>query len=150
MNTKIKNFIYLFLPIISGSIIGLIIKNSIDYQILNKPPFAPPKLLFPIAWSIIYLLMGISYFIYKKKQPNDKPNYIYYIGLIINLLWSIIFFSLKLRFLATLWIFLLDIFIIINIISFSKVSKTSSYILIPYLLWSLYATYLTVGIFILN
>ncbi len=70
MKKIIKNIFYLFLPIIAGSIIGLITSNFIDYETLIKPPLAPPNILFPIIWSIIYLLMGIAYYYYKNNN-ND-------------------------------------------------------------------------------
>lgn len=148
MKNFIKKAYYIFFPIILGSLIGFIIKDYIDYQTLLKPPASPPKIVFPIAWSIIYLLMGIAYYFYKK-ETNDK-NYIYYIQLFINLLWSIIFFVLKWRFISILWIILLDILVILNMKKFKEYNKISFYLFIPYLLWILFATYLTIGIFILN
>jgi len=148
MKKIIKNVYYIFLPIILGSIIGFIIKDYMDYQMLLKPPLSPPKIAFPIAWSIIYILMGLAYYFYKRK--TDDKNYIYYIGLIINLLWSIIFFVLKWRFISILWIILLDILVILTMKKFKKYNKISVYLFIPYLLWILFATYLTIGIFILN
>ena len=148
MKIIIKNGFYIFLPIILGSLIGLFTSNFTDYNALIKPPLAPPKILFPIVWSIIYLLMGIAYFIYKKN--NEETNYIYYIQLIVNLLWSIIFFVLKWRFISVLWIILLDILIILTMKTFKQTSKISYYLFIPYLIWCIYATYLTIGIFILN
>ena len=143
----IKNLFYLFLPILSGTIIGLITSNFMDYTSLIKPPLAPPNILFPIIWSIIYLLMGIAYYFYKN---NNDTNYIYYIQLIVNLLWSIIFFILKWRFISILWIILLDILIILTMKIFKNNSKISFYLFIPYILWCLFATYLTIGIYILN
>ena len=148
MKIIIKNGFYIFLPIILGSLIGLFTSNFTDYNTLIKPPLAPPKILFPIVWSIIYLLMGIAYFIYKKN--NEETNYIYYIQLIVNLLWSIIFFVLKWKFISVLWIILLDILIILTMKTFKQTSKISYYLFIPYLIWCIYATYLTIGIFILN
>lgn len=148
MNEKIKNAFYLLLPIILGSIVGFSISNYIDYTELVKPPLAPPKILFPIMWSIIYILMGISYYLYRKK--TDEKNTLYYVQLIVNLLWSIIFFVFKLRLLAIFWIVLLDILVYLLIIKFKKVNKLSAYLNIPYLLWCLFATYLTIGIYILN
>ena len=149
MNNKLRNAFYIFLPIILGGLVGWIISGNIDYEYLIKPPFAPPKILFPIMWSIIYILMGIAYYLYRKK--TDDINIIYYVQLIVNLLWSIIFFIFKLRFVSVLWIILLDILVILTMKEFrNKESKVSIYLFIPYLLWSLYATYLTIGIFILN
>lgn len=150
MNKKIINFIYLFLPIILGGLVGFIINGYIDYEILNQPPLSPPKILFPIAWSIIYLLMGISYYLYRKKDNNKTLNIIYYTQLIINLLWSIIFFILKWRFISILWILVLIVLIIINMYLYYKEEKISTYLFLPYLLWLIFATYLNIGIYILN
>lgn len=151
MNNKIKNIFYLFLPLILGSLIGILISNYIDYNLLNKPPLAPPKILFPIAWTTIYILMGISYFIYKKDIENDqKLNIVYYLQLFVNLFWSIIFFILKNRLLASLWIIILDLLVIYLIYLFYKKKKILAYLNIPYLLWILFATYLTIGIYFLN
>ena len=151
MNNKIKNIFYLFLPLILGSLIGILISNYIDYNLLNKPPLAPPKILFPIAWTTIYILMGISYFIYKNDIENDqKLNIVYYLQLFVNLFWSIIFFILKNRLLASLWIIILDLLVIYLIYLFYKKKKVSAYLNIPYLLWIIFATYLTIGIYFLN
>lgn len=151
MNNKIKNIFYLFLPVILGGIIGFIISDYIDYSTLIKPPLAPPKILFPIAWTIIYLLMGISYYLFKKNEENTKlESIIYYLQLIVNLLWSIIFFILKARLISSIWITILDILVIYLIYLFLKKLKVSAYLNIPYLLWILFATYLTIGIYILN
>lgn len=150
MNNKIKNFFRLFLPIIIGGIVGFLIKDYIDYEYINKPPLAPPKIFFPIAWSIIYLLMGISYYLFRKDHEDNLTTIVYYIQLFINALWSIVFFIFKWRFFSILWIILLDIFIILLIYLFYKKKPISAYLNIPYLLWSLFATYLTIGIYILN
>lgn len=155
MNNKIKSIFLLFLPVVLGSLIGLLISNYIDYNTLIKPPLAPPKILFPIAWTIIYLLMGISYYLYKKDineetETTKKITIVYYLQLFINLLWSIIFFILKNRLLASLWIIILDLLVIYLIYLFFKEKKISAYLNIPYLLWILFATYLTIGIYLLN
>ena len=155
MNNKIKSIFQLFLPVVLGSLIGLLISNYIDFNTLIKPPLAPPKLLFPIAWTIIYLLMGISYYLYKKDiqeetETTKKITIIYYLQLFINLMWSIIFFILKNRLLASLWIIILDLLVIYLIYLFFKEKKISAYLNIPYLLWILFATYLTIGIYLLN
>lgn len=145
-----KNFFRIFLPIILGGIVGFIINGFIDYTELIKPPLAPPKIFFPIAWSVIYLLMGISYYLYRKEFSDKKTIQLYYAQLIVNLLWSIIFFVFKLRLLAIAWILVLDILVIILIKRFFETKRISAYLNIPYLLWILFATYLTIGIYILN
>ena len=147
----LKKIFYLFFPIMIGSIIGFVINKYIDYSILIKPPLSPPKLLFPIMWSIIYLLLGISYYLYKKNSiDNKKINYIYYIQLIVNYLWSFIFFVWKLRFVAIIWIIILLILVIDLYRLYYSKYKISSYLLIPYIIWTMFATYLTIGIYILN
>lgn len=151
MKEKLKPLFYLFFPLLIGGIVGFIISSHIDYNVLNKPPLAPPSILFPIAWSIIYLLMGISYFILKKRnQDTEQISKIYYTQLFVNALWSIFFFFLKWRFFSILWIILLDILVILMIRSFYQKEKVSAYLNIPYLLWILFATYLTIGIYVLN
>lgn len=146
-----QKLLYILTPLIGGSIVGLIINKSIDYNYLVNPPLSPPSYLFPIVWSILYLLIGISYYIYRKNN-NDDPLTIklYYIQLILNYLWSIIFFTLKLRTLAVIWIIVLAITIIYLMIIFYKEERTSFYLFIPYILWVLFATYLNIGIVILN
>ena len=147
----IKKLYYLFFPIIIGSIVGLVIKNNIDYTTLVRPPLSPPKILFPIIWSIIYLLLGISYFLYKTNNiSNSRIDFIYYIQLIVNYLWSFIFFTWKLRFIAIIWIIMLLILIIILYKAYYNKYKLSAYLLIPYIIWTIFATYLTIGIYILN
>ena len=143
----IKKLFYLFFPLVLGSIVGILVNGSIDYNTLVKPPLSPPGIIFPIMWSILYLLMGISYYIYRKYN-ND--NLIYYAQLFVNLLWTIIFFTLKLRLFGLIWIILLLVLIIIMYKRFNKYNKLSSYLLIPYIIWVVFATYLTIGINILN
>ena len=150
MKDKIKSLFYLFLPIIGGSLIGFITNKSIDYSNLIKPPLTPPKILYPIAWSIIYLLLGISYYLYKKRNNDKTVDIVYYIGLIVNYLWTFIFFVFKLRLLAIFWIILLDILVILLAILYYKYEKKSALLLIPYILWIIFATYLTTGIYVLN
>lgn len=140
----------LFFPLIAGSIIGFIIAPTIDYTTLNLPPLAPPKIVFPIAWSILYLLMGISYFLYRRDQNSQKTIILYYVQLVVNLFWSLFFFLWKLRFFSIIWILLLDILVISFIKQLSTEKKISAWLLTPYLIWILFATYLTIGIYILN
>lgn len=150
--SKIKTYAKsILIPVIIGGIVGLIISGSIDYNSLQKPIFAPPSIVFPIAWTILYILMGISYGILKDKSLTDtKTDTIYYLQLFVNALWSIIFFTLKWRLFAFIWIILLDILVIIMIINFYKKSKLAGLLQIPYLLWILFASYLNLSIYLLN
>jgi len=141
----------ILVPVLLGGIVGFIISSFIDYNSLQKPPFAPPSILFPIIWTILYILMGVSYGRLKSKELTDeKISMIYYLQLVINLLWPIFFFILKWRLFAFFWIILLDVVVIIMIMRFYKKDKISGLLQIPYLLWSLFATYLNLGVYILN
>ncbi len=145
-----KKLFYLFLPVVLGGLVGFIISGSIDYNELLKPPLAPPSWLFPVMWTIIYLLMGLSYYLFKQDYDNECLSKLYYVQLGVNLLWSIIFFVMKARFLACIWIIILDVLVGIMIYWFYNTKKISAYLNILYMIWILFATYLTIGIYVLN
>lgn len=149
---KLKTYILsILVPLIVGGVVGFFISKSIDYNSLVKPFLAPPSILFPIAWTILYILMGVSYGILKSNDLNDSNiKSIYYLQLGVNALWSIFFFTLKWRLFAFIWILLLDILVIIMIYQFYKKNKTSGLLQIPYLIWILFATYLNLAIYLLN
>ena len=147
----IKRIVYSLLPIVGGTLVGLIISGYMNYGDMVKPPLSPPSYIFPIVWTILYILMGISYFIATKDKENDKElNQIYILQLLVNFFWPIIFFVLKMYFTAFFWIILLLILVIIMIKELLKINKISGYLQIPYLMWLLFATYLNIGIFLLN
>ncbi len=151
MKNIFKNIFYIFLPLVVGVIISLIIKDSFSYYNYIKPPLSPPSFLFPIVWTILYLLMGFSYYLLNKNNIIDlHTKIIYYLQLLINAIWSIIFFYLKLKLLSIIWIILLVLAITLMISKFFDINKISAYLNVPYLIWCLFATYLTIGIYILN
>lgn len=144
----IKNIL---LPVILGGIIGLILSKFMNYNELNKPPLAPPGFIFGIVWSILYILMGISYSILDANNlTNNKVKNIYYLQLAVNLLWPIIFFVLKWRLFACFWIIALLVLIIYEISIFYEKNKVAAYLQIPYLIWTAFATYLNISIYWLN
>ena len=141
----------ILIPIILGGIVGFIISKFMDYNTLEKPFLAPPSILFPIVWSILYILMGISYGILDSNSLVDNNiNLIYYLQLFVNLLWPIAFFVLKWRLFAFIWILLLAVLIVIMIVKFYRKNKIAGLLQIPYLLWTLFATYLNLFIYLLN
>ena len=151
MNKIIIYIKSILLPILIGALVGIITSGSMDYNMLQKPQFAPPGAVFPIVWTILYILMGISYGILKiNNQTDEEVDWIYYIQLAINALWSIIFFTFKWRLFALVWIILLAIAVISMITKFYNKNKTAGLIQIPYFLWVLFATYLNLGFYILN
>lgn len=129
-----KLALYIAIPLVLGVIVGLItMKASLSY---NGPV---PRWIFPIAWSILYVLMGISsYFI----SDNKNLLNIYKINLIVNLLWPIIFFLFKLKVLAFFWILILILIVGYMIYKFYQENKLSSYLLTPYILWLVFASVL--------
>jgi len=152
MNNKIWIFVKsILVPVAVGAIVGFITSRFNDYNELIKPPLAPPAILFPIMWTILYILMGISYGILKSKNlTNSSTDVIYYLQLGINALWSIFFFVLKWRLFSAFWIVLLAVSVVLMIIKFYSKNKISGFLQIPYLLWTLFATYLNIAIYILN
>ncbi len=117
------------------------------YIALNKPWFSPPNWVFGPAWTILYVLMGISlYLVWRKKKVPS----IFWIQLVLNTLWSIIFFGLKNPVLALIEVIALWIAIVFTIKSFYKINKLSAYLLYPYLAWVSFATFLNLFIIILN
>lgn len=149
---KVKKYIKAILtPVIIGGIIGIIISPFIDYSNLKKPLFSPPSIIFPIVWTILYILMGISYGRLKSKKLIDsETKLIYYVQLGVNSLWSIFFFLIKWRLFSIIWIIILAILIILMIFKFYKKDKIAGLIQIPYLLWVILATYLNIAIYVLN
>lgn len=129
----------------------MITSGYMDYNDLIKPTLSPPGIVFPIAWTIIYLLIGISYTLLKEKGEVPKETkQLYYTQLIFNYLWTFIFFVFRLRLLSVLWIIILDVLVIIMTYQFYKQNKISGILLIPYVLWLLFATYLNISIYFLN
>lgn len=149
---KIKTFaISILIPIITGIIVGIITSPAVMYNSLRNPFLAPPGFVFPIVWTVLYILMGISYANLKiNDKITSKINIIYYFQLIVNALWSIIFFTFELRLFAFFWILLLIASVAIMIKEFYKKDKLSAFLQIPYLLWILFATYLNLAFYLIN
>ena len=126
--------------------------KSIWYNNLIKPAFAPPDWIFAPAWAFLYSLMGLALLFYILEPEKKKAaGYVYFgIQLFLNLLWTPVFFGLKSIVWGLVIIILLDIFVILTIWRFFKVYKPAGILLIPYLLWIIFATYLNIGYLVLN
>jgi tryptophan-rich sensory protein len=153
-NKKIL-IICLAIPIFTGLVSSFLTKNYITiYQEIHQPPLAPPGWIFPLVWSILYLLMGISsYLINTSSVPSDqiqKANIVYGIQLILNFFWPIWFFCFEYFFLSFIWLVILWYFIFLTIQHYLGISKPAAYLMIPYLLWVTFAGYLNLGILFLN
>ena len=142
LRSKSALIISILIPLAVGSMSALFSGNMLSYSILDKPAFSPPGFIFPIVWTILYILMGISsYIVYSSNSPNKpKALLIYGIQLFFNFCWSIIFFGLDLYLFAFIW--LIALILIVN--------PLSAYLQIPYLIWCIFAAYLNFSIFLLN
>ena len=141
----------ILIPVVVGLIIGAITSSSIEYNTLIQPVLAPPSILFPIVWTVLYVLMGISYGILESKSLVDSEiNFIYYLQLFVNALWSIIFFTFKWKLFAFIWLLVLILLVVTMIIKFYNKDKVAGLLQIPYLLWCLFAAYLNLSIYLLN
>ncbi|QIB69472.1 tryptophan-rich sensory protein [Aminipila butyrica] len=143
------------IPLMVGGIAGFISRNSMSaFEALNKPPLSPPGWVFPVAWTILYILMGIaSYLILTSDAPQKRINKamkLYVLQLFFNFLWTFWFFNLELYLFAFIWLVALWLLILITILSFSRISKPAAYLMVPYLLWVTFAGYLNLGIALLN
>ncbi len=153
---NLKKFIVsLLIPLAVGGLSALITKDDMDiYKDVIRPPLSPPSIVFPIAWSILYILMGISFYLVWQKEDKylDKTKaYLFFVsGLIFNFLWTPIFFSAKLYLMAFFILLFLLSSVILMIVSYYKISKPAAFLQIPYLLWLLFAGYLNMGIYLLN
>lgn len=142
----------ILLPVFLGSFIGFLTAPFNDYYEITLPSFAPPGILFPIVWTILYILMGISSYIVAASNSSNRYDalFIYGIQLVINLFWSVWFFVFKFYLLSFIWILLLIAFVVVMIKKFHKISKLSAYLQIPYLLWLVFAGILNISIYLLN
>lgn len=155
MNNKMgkEEIISLLIPLGIGFISGLISMGGIkNFNSLIKPFLSPPGFIFPIVWTILYILMGISsYLIYNENDYYSSFSLkIYALNLFVNFLWSPLFFGLGLRLFSFIWIVVLDIVVSYMIYNFYKVNKKAAYLQIPYLIWCIYATYLNLAFYLLN
>ncbi len=125
-----------------------------EYQQLIRPSFSPPGWVFPVVWSILFLLMGIaSYRVYEKGIERDdvKSALLFYgIQLVFNFFWPILFFGLGLQGFAFLWLIILWVLILITTVKFYNIDKIAGYLMIPYILWVSFAGALNYAIWQLN
>lgn len=154
---KIKPYIIsIAIALAVGGLAAFLTRNDMDiYKEIVLPPLAPPTILFPIVWTVLYVLMGISSaMIYLRK--DDAPNAVrdalsvYGINLVLNFMWSIIFFKFRVFLFAFIWLLALLAVIIKMILDFRKIKPIAGYLQIPYAVWVTFAGYLNFAIWWLN
>ena len=149
-----KLLIQLAIPLATGGIATLLSGGMDTYKTVNQPPLSPPGWVFPIVWTILYLMMG--YAAYRvitgdaPKENRKKAMLFYSIQLFLNFLWPILFFRFETFWLAFFVLLALWVFIYLTMHLFSQIDETAESLLIPYLLWVTFAGYLNLGVALLN
>ncbi len=150
---KRKLIIFILIPLAIGLVSGILTRNSMSmYNTLNQPALSPPGWVFPVVWTILYILMGVSSYLIatSPSQKKQEALLLYAIQLFLNFIWSPIFFGLGNYFLAFLVLLLLWYVIVKMIRAFFRIDPTAALLQIPYLLWITFAGYLNLGIIFLN
>ncbi len=149
-----KLLVCVLIPLLVGGLSALITMGSMEnFSALNKPPLSPPGWLFPVVWTILFVLMGIaSYIVLERGSFAETRTALFFYGvqLFFNFFWSIFFFNFELYYFSFLWLLALWVLIIITAVLFFRISKPAGYLMIPYILWVTFAGYLNLGIAILN
>lgn len=149
-----KLLLCLGIPLAVGGLSALVSGGMASYSQLRQPPLSPPGWVFPVAWTVLYLLMGYaSYRVLTAGADRQQTRFaliVYGVQLLVNFLWSPVFFGLEWR-LTAFWILLmLWVLIYITIRLFSRIDERAGDLLLPYLLWVTFAGYLNLGAFLLN
>lgn len=151
---KLKSLILNILLSVGTGLLSSFVTGSFSalYQDVNRPALAPPAWIFPVVWSILYILMGISSYIISESNADMKSSAlrVYYLQLAVNFLWSPLFFVFRLYWFSFFWLLILWILVLVMIIRFSKINKTAAYLQIPYLIWLTFAAYLNFSVAVLN
>ncbi len=151
MNNKKKlSLLIIILPLAVGGLSSFLSGNMADGTV--KPPLTPPDWLFPVAWTVLYLLMGIAAYLVLKSNDykvNDGIKYFFY-QLAVNFVWPIVFFRFEMYSTAVVVLIILILLTVATICEFKNSSKTAAWLLAPYLAWLLFALYLNVGVALLN
>ena len=147
--------ICILIPLAVGALASLLTRDSMaEFELLNKPPLSPPGWLFPVVWTILFVLMGIaSYLIYQQGTEKVKVRQalvIYGVQLLFNFFWPIFFFRFGWYLFSFLWLMILWVLILVMISKFRKIDETAAKLLVPYLLWVTFAGYLNLGVFLLK
>ena len=147
--------LYALLPLAVGSLATLLTGNGMMiYSMLLQPPLSPAPIVFPIVWTVLYLLMGIASWLVSRtdipEAQKKRALILYGVQLGVNFLWPLLFFGLGNFWLAFACILLLDVLVLMTLRQFLRISTVAGLLLAPYLVWVLFATYLNLGIAILN
>ncbi len=142
------------IPLLVGGLSALLTRDSMEaFGALNQPPLSPPGWLFPVVWTILYILMGVASYLVVTARCARLTNpalTAYGAQLFFNFFWSILFFNWQQYLFAFLWLLVLWVLILVTLLRFYRINKWAGYLLIPYLLWVTFAGYLNLGIYLLT
>ena len=153
---KLKQLIpAIALPLAVGAAAGFLTKDGMAmFAVINKPPLSPPGWLFPVVWTLLYIMMGTASALVWSAPVSparrDRALTVYSLSLVANFLWPLIFFGANMYLLALIWLVVLWVLIFFTIRAFSKINERAGDLLIPYILWVTFAAYLNLGIYLLN
>lgn len=138
-----------------GALSALLTRDGMEvFQSLEKPPLTPPGWVFPVVWTVLFLLMGLaSYVVIRSGRPRSmvwRALAVYGLQLFFNFVWMLLFFNLGAYLPAFFWLIALWLFIWMNFLLFYRISRMAGWLLVPYLLWVLFAGYLNLGVYLLN
>lgn len=158
MNKKINYkslIICIAIPLLVGGLSALFTMGSMDdFAALDQPPLSPPGWLFPVVWSILYVLMGIASYIVLETPSSQEATTAafkpYFVQLAFNFFWSIIFFNLGAFEIAFIWLLALLAIIVITTVRFWRINKWAGILMLPYIAWVCFAGYLNLAIAYLN
>ena len=147
-----KLIVCIAIPLAVGAFAALLSRGGMDtFESLEKSPLSPPGWLFPVVWTLLYILMGIaSYLVLTSGKNYGTAITVYAVQLIVNFLWPIIFFNLELYLFAFVWLAALWLLILFTAVLFYRISAPAGYLMIPYLVWVTFAGYLNYSIYLLN
>lgn len=156
MKIKIRKLlISIAIPLIVGGAAAFFTRDSMmQFESMNQPSLSPPSWLFPIAWTILYILMGVSCYLISKsgatKEALEDAQTIYYFQLGLNFLWPLLFFGLNWYLVAFWELVALWVAVAVMIRRFADISPLAAYLNVPYLIWLTFAAYLNLGVWWLN
>lgn len=150
-----KLFICLAIPLAVGGLSALFTRRAMeDFSALNQPPLSPPSWLFPVVWTILFLLMGLASYLVVTSNTNRteirSALTVYGIQLAVNFFWSILFFNWQAYLFSFVWLILLWVLIFVTVKRFAAIRPLAGWLLVPYLLWVTFAGYLNLAIHLLN
>ncbi|MBQ4040042.1 MAG: tryptophan-rich sensory protein [Oscillospiraceae bacterium] len=154
MKIQWKKLIFcIAIPLAVGGIAALLTREGmLSFEDVIKPPLTPPAWLFPLCWTVLYVLMGVASYLVAVSDDDLRGNALVFYGvqLILNFFWPLLFFNLAAYLFSFIWLVILWAIILVTMLKFYKISERAGDLMLPYILWVTFAGYLNFGIYMLN